>query len=96
MIILAEVGRSLVEKQRHHRSRPLLCPPALRALLNIYGPNLYICAIAFKSAKHKLSNAFPKLLAIKSLAAVQGAIDEHEEQDADVVRFLLRNWISSV
>ena len=89
MIILAEVGRSLVEKQRHHRSRPLLCPPELRAAVEHLWAYLYICAIAFKSAKHKLYNAFPNLLAIKSLAAVQGAIDEHEEQDADVVGLLV-------
>jgi hypothetical protein len=33
MIILAEVGRGLVEKQRHHRNRALLCPPELRAIV---------------------------------------------------------------
>jgi hypothetical protein len=33
-----------------------------------------------KSAKHKLSNASPKLPAIKSLAAVQEASDEQEEE----------------
>jgi len=40
----------------------------------------YLCAIAFKSAKHKLSNAFPRLPVIKSLTAVQEAIDELEEE----------------
>ena len=40
----------------------------------------YLCAIAFKSAKHKLSNAFPRLPGIKPLTAVQEAIDEREEK----------------